>query len=200
RERVAAARAPVSARLRQDRAQRDQRRAASVGGLSRAARARGTRAPPRRAAPNGAASLARQPRRPRPRRRGRGRQSSRQTLTAGFANRPETSYRSPMVESAPHKPVTAPDIVARQRDGVPLVMITAYDATFARLIDACDVDIVLVGDSLGMVMQGHEHTLEVTVDDMIYHARCVRRGLRRAHLTVDMPFMSYQVSPDVAVH
>lgn len=105
-----------------------------------------------------------------------------------------------MVESAPHKPVTAPDIVARKRDGVPLVMITAYDATFARLIDACDVDIVLVGDSLGMVMQGHEHTLEVTVDDMIYHARCVRRGLRRAHLTVDMPFMSYQVSPDVAVH
>src|SRR5690349_3470929 len=74
------------------------------------------------------------------------------------------------------KPVTVPDIVARKRDGVPLVMITAYDATFARLVDACDVDIVLVGDSLGMVVQGHEHTLEVTVDDMVYHARCVRRG------------------------
>src|SRR5690606_31160719 len=106
----------------------------------------------------------------------------------------------PMCESAPWKPATASAMFARKRDGVPLVMITAYDATFARLIDACDVDIVLVGDSLGMVMQGHEHTLEVTVDDMIYHARCVRRGLRRAHLTVDMPFMSYQVSPDVAVH
>jgi 3-methyl-2-oxobutanoate hydroxymethyltransferase len=104
-----------------------------------------------------------------------------------------------MAESIPRKPVTVPDIVARKRDGVPIVMITAYDATFARLIDACDVDIVLVGDSLGMVMQGHEHTLEVTVDHMIYHARCVRRALRCAHLTVDMPFMSYQTSPDLAV-
>ena len=104
-----------------------------------------------------------------------------------------------MAESIPRKPVTVPDIVARKRDGVPVVMVTAYDATFARLIDACDVDIVLVGDSLGMVMQGHEHTLEVTVDHMIYHARCVRRALRCAHLTVDMPFMSYQTNPDVAV-
>jgi 3-methyl-2-oxobutanoate hydroxymethyltransferase len=112
-----------------------------------------------------------------------------------------------MVEPTLRKPVTVPDLLARKRDGVarngvsvPLVMITAYDATFARLVDACDVDIVLVGDSLGMVMQGHEHTLEVTVDEMIYHARCVRRGLRYAHLTVDMPFMSYQESPELAVH
>ena len=76
-----------------------------------------------------------------------------------------------------------PDILARKRDGVPIVMVTAYDATFARLIDACDVDIVLVGDSLGMVMQGHEHTLEVTVDQMIYHARCrASAPLRCAHL------------------
>jgi 3-methyl-2-oxobutanoate hydroxymethyltransferase len=104
-----------------------------------------------------------------------------------------------MAESVPRKPVTVPDIVARKRDGVPIVMVTAYDATFARLVDSCDVDIVLVGDSLGMVVQGHEHTLEVTVDDMIYHARCVRRALRCAHLTVDMPFMSYQVSPERAV-
>jgi 3-methyl-2-oxobutanoate hydroxymethyltransferase len=104
-----------------------------------------------------------------------------------------------MADSIPRKPITVPDIVAHKRDGVPLVMITAYDATFARLIDACDVDIVLVGDSLGMVMQGHEHTLEVTVDHMIYHARCVRRALRCAHLTVDMPFMSYQNSPEAAV-
>lgn len=97
------------------------------------------------------------------------------------------------------KPVTVPDILARKRDGVPVVMITAYDATFARLIDACDVDIVLVGDSLGMVMQGHDHTLEVSVDDMIYHGRCVGRALRYAHMVVDMPFMSYQSSPDDAV-
>ncbi|PRQ01062.1 3-methyl-2-oxobutanoate hydroxymethyltransferase [Enhygromyxa salina] len=104
-----------------------------------------------------------------------------------------------MVPSVPRKPVTVPDIVARKRDGVPVVMVTAYDATFARLVDACDVDIVLVGDSLGMVMQGHEHTLEVTVEHMIYHARCVRRALRCAHLTVDMPFMSYQTTPEAAV-
>ena len=104
-----------------------------------------------------------------------------------------------MASSVPRKPITVPDIVARKRDGVPVVMITAYDATFARLVDACEVDIVLVGDSLGMVIQGHENTLAVTVDDMIYHARCVRRGLRSAHLTVDMPFMSYQTSPDRAV-
>jgi len=105
-----------------------------------------------------------------------------------------------MAEPAPRtKPITVPDILARKRAGVPVVMVTAYDATFARLVDACDVDIVLVGDSLGMVMQGHEHTLEVTVEDMIYHARCVGRGLRCAHLTVDMPFMSYQTSPDDAV-
>jgi 3-methyl-2-oxobutanoate hydroxymethyltransferase len=104
-----------------------------------------------------------------------------------------------MVQSVPRKPVTVPDILARKRDGVPIVMVTAYDATFARLIDACDVDIVLVGDSLGMVMQGHEHTLEVTLEHMIYHVRCVRRALRCAHLTADMPFMSYQVSPERAL-
>jgi len=78
-------------------------------------------------------------------------------------------------------------------------MVTAYDATFARLVDACDVDIVLVGDSLGMVVQGEANTLGVTLDDMIYHARCVRRGLRFAHLTVDLPFMTYQVGPDQAL-
>lgn len=104
-----------------------------------------------------------------------------------------------MVQTIPRKPVTVPDLIARKRDGVPIVMVTAYDSTFTRLVDACDVDIVLVGDSLGMVMQGREHTLEVTVEDMIYHARCVRRALRSAHLTVDMPFMSYQTNADLAV-
>jgi 3-methyl-2-oxobutanoate hydroxymethyltransferase len=104
-----------------------------------------------------------------------------------------------MVETVPRKPVTVPDILARKRDGVPIVMVTGYDATFARLIDSCDVDIVLVGDSLGMVMQGHEHTLEVTLEQVAYHTRCVRRALRCAHLTADMPFMSYQVSPTQAL-
>jgi 3-methyl-2-oxobutanoate hydroxymethyltransferase len=99
----------------------------------------------------------------------------------------------------PRKPITVPCILARKRDGVPVVMVTCYDATMTRLVDACDVDIVLVGDSLGMVVQGHTHTLEVEVDHMVYHARCVRRALRYAHLCADMPFMSYQVSVEQAV-
>ena len=80
-----------------------------------------------------------------------------------------------------------------------IVMITAYDYTMARLVDAAGVDMVLVGDSVGMVFQGYDDTLRVTLDDMIYHGRVVNRGLRSAHLTVDMPFMSYQVSPAQAL-
>lgn len=80
-----------------------------------------------------------------------------------------------------------------------IAMITAYDATMARLVDAGGVDMVLVGDSVGMVVQGMEDTLSVTLDDMVYHGRCVARGLQSAHLTVDMPFMSYQISPEQAL-
>jgi 3-methyl-2-oxobutanoate hydroxymethyltransferase len=80
-----------------------------------------------------------------------------------------------------------------------IAMITAYDATMARLVDTAGVDWVLVGDSLGMVVQGMPDTLGVTLEDMIYHGRCVARGLQQAHLTVDMPFMSYQVSPEQAL-
>ena len=80
-----------------------------------------------------------------------------------------------------------------------IAMITAYDATTARRVDKAGVDVVLVGDSLGMVVQGREDTLGVTMDDMIYHGRCVARGLQSAHLTIDMPFMSYQVSPTQAL-
>jgi 3-methyl-2-oxobutanoate hydroxymethyltransferase len=69
----------------------------------------------------------------------------------------------------------------------------------ARLVDLAEIDIVLVGDSLGMVVQGHDDTLSVTLEDMIYHSRCVSRGLKQAHLTVDMPFMSYQVSVEEAL-
>lgn len=74
-----------------------------------------------------------------------------------------------------------------------LVMVTAYDYTMARLVDAAGVDLVLVGDSLGMVVQGHDDTLPVTLDQMVYHVRCVARGLQKAHLVADMPFMSYQI-------
>jgi 3-methyl-2-oxobutanoate hydroxymethyltransferase len=80
-----------------------------------------------------------------------------------------------------------------------IAMVTAYDATMARLVDAAGVDMVLVGDSVGMVVQGMEDTLSVTLDDMIYHGRCVERGLKQAHLTVDLPFMTYQVSPAQAL-
>src|SRR3954452_4567505 len=75
-----------------------------------------------------------------------------------------------------------------------VVVLTAYDVAFARLADRAGVDIVLVGDTLGMVVQGHTSTLPVTVDDMIYHGRAVARGAARAHVVVDLPFMSYQAS------
>jgi len=83
-------------------------------------------------------------------------------------------------------------------DGEPIACLTAYDASFASLVDAAGVDLVLVGDSLGMVVQGHDTTVPVTVDDMIYHSRLVARGLSRSFLVADMPFMSY-TSPDQAL-
>jgi 3-methyl-2-oxobutanoate hydroxymethyltransferase len=84
-------------------------------------------------------------------------------------------------------------------DREPIAMVTAYDFTMARIVDSAGVDMVLVGDSLGMVVQGHQDTLSVTTEQMIYHGACVSRGLKRAHLTIDMPFMSYQVSPAQAL-
>lgn len=78
-------------------------------------------------------------------------------------------------------------------------MLTAYDATMARLVEAGGAEVILVGDSLGMVMQGHEHTLEVELDHMVYHARCVSRGVSWAHVVVDLPFMSYQLGAKQAL-
>ena len=94
---------------------------------------------------------------------------------------------------------TVLDLQRSKADNQKITMITAYDYSMARIISQTDIDCVLVGDSLGMVVQGHSDTLSVTMDDMIYHAKCVNRGLERAHLVVDMPFMSYQVSVDEAV-
>lgn len=91
-------------------------------------------------------------------------------------------------------PLTASSLAQLKREGRPIVALTAYDATFARLLDEAGVDVILVGDSLGMVVKGEPDTLAVTLDEMIYHARAVRRGVRRAHLVVDLPFMTYQVS------
>lgn len=97
--------------------------------------------------------------------------------------------------------VTVSDLQKRKADNAPapLVVVTAYDATMARLVDLAGVDVVLVGDSLGMVVQGAPDTLGVSLDHMVYHTLCVSRGLVRAHLCADLPFMSYQVSPEQAL-
>jgi 3-methyl-2-oxobutanoate hydroxymethyltransferase len=79
--------------------------------------------------------------------------------------------------------------------GDKIVAITAYDASFARLLDAAQVDVLMIGDSLGMVVQGSANTLAVTLEDVIYHTRAVARGSSRALIVADLPFMSYQVSP-----
>ena len=96
-------------------------------------------------------------------------------------------------------PVTVPRLRKMKRDGERITMVTAYDATFARLFDDAGMDVLLVGDSLGMVVQGQDSTLPVTVDEVIYHCRAVARGTRRAHLVGDMPFLSWQVSTEQAL-
>ncbi len=83
--------------------------------------------------------------------------------------------------------------------GERIAMLTAYDATMARLLDDGGADVLLVGDSLGMVIQGHDTTLPVTLDEIAYHTRAVVRGARRAHVVGDMPFMSYQASIEQGV-
>lgn len=89
--------------------------------------------------------------------------------------------------------------IRQSKGGAKLVALTAYDVMFARLADAAAVDIVLVGDSLGMMVQGHANTLPVTLNDVVYHTRAVARGVARAHLVADMPFMSYQASVEDGV-
>ncbi len=94
--------------------------------------------------------------------------------------------------------VTVPSLMARKRGGGPITTritaLTAYDAPFARLIDAAGIDILLVGDTVGVVVQGEANTLCVTLDQMVYHTRIVSRATRRALVVGDMPFLSYQVS------
>ena len=99
---------------------------------------------------------------------------------------------------AAQKPVTVPDFLAARAKGRRLAVLTAYDYTMARLLDAAGIDAVLVGDSLGMVVQGQPNCLTVTLDEVIYHTRLVARGVRRSLLIADMPFMSY-ASPQQAL-
>ena len=96
-------------------------------------------------------------------------------------------------------PVTVPEILRRKSSKKKITALTAYDFSFAKLLDATDLDIILVGDSLGMVSQGQENTLAVTMDNMIYHTRAVKKGVKRALVVSDMPFMSYQVSVEQAL-
>jgi len=98
-----------------------------------------------------------------------------------------------------NQPVTVPAITTRKKSGKKITALTAYDYSFAKLLDSTPIDILLVGDSLGMVSQGNINTLSVTLEDIVYHTRCVNQGAQRALVVADMPFMSYQVSVEQAV-
>jgi 3-methyl-2-oxobutanoate hydroxymethyltransferase len=95
--------------------------------------------------------------------------------------------------------VTTKTLLTMKQSGEKIAMLTAYDFLVAKYLDDVGIDIILVGDSLGNVVHGYETTLPVTVDDMIYHANAVKRAVKNALIVVDMPFMSFQSSPDDAV-
>jgi len=95
--------------------------------------------------------------------------------------------------------VRVPDLSRMKAEGRPIAMLTAYDYPFARIFDQAGIDVLLVGDSLGMVVQGADSTLPVTIDDILYHTRMVARARRRALLVADMPFLSFQVSIEEAI-
>ena len=97
------------------------------------------------------------------------------------------------------KKVTTLRLKQKKSDGQPITMLTAYDYVTAQAIDRAEIDVILVGDSLGMVVLGYENTLPVTMDEMIHHCKAVARGARLALLVGDMPFLSYQVSTEEAV-
>ncbi len=97
------------------------------------------------------------------------------------------------------RPLTVPDLVGMKAAGRRIVVLTCYDAAFARLLEAADVDVLLVGDSLNQVLAGQETTLSATLEQMIYHAASVHRGSRRSLVFVDLPFLTYQVSVPEAI-
>ena len=98
-----------------------------------------------------------------------------------------------------HKPVRVPDLKERKRRGEKIAVLTAYDATMARLLDRAGVDVLLVGDTVGVVVLGYDNTLPVTLDEIIHHTRAVARGTQRALVVADMPFLTYQISTAEAV-
>lgn len=99
---------------------------------------------------------------------------------------------------AARKSVTQLHLAELRARGEPIAMLTCYDASFAALLDEVGIECLLIGDSLGMVVQGHDSTLPVTLDEVAYHTRCVARGARHAWIIADMPFGSYQAGADNA--
>lgn len=119
-------------------------------------------------------------------------------MTSTPSPSPSTSETS-APEAAIRKKVTVPDLMRWKAQGRRISMITAYDVTFARLVDEAGIDMILVGDSVGMVVQGTDNTIPVELDDMIYHVRSVSRAHTKALVVGDLPFGSYQVSPEQGV-
>ncbi|HEY9909490.1 MAG TPA: 3-methyl-2-oxobutanoate hydroxymethyltransferase, partial [Thermosynechococcaceae cyanobacterium] len=96
-------------------------------------------------------------------------------------------------------PITTQQLIHWKQQGRSIAALTAWDFALAQVLDHAGVDLVLVGDSLSMVALGHETTLPVTLEEMLHHAKAVRRGVKRALLVCDLPFMSYQASPQQAI-
>ncbi|HEV2112513.1 MAG TPA: 3-methyl-2-oxobutanoate hydroxymethyltransferase [Terriglobales bacterium] len=110
-----------------------------------------------------------------------------------------TSIRGSLPGGAPDPKVTIQTIQAKKERGERITCLTAYDYASARLVDEAGIDMVLVGDSLAMVMLGHENTMAVTVEEMLHHTRAARRGVKRALLIADMPYGSYHLSAEEAL-
>jgi 3-methyl-2-oxobutanoate hydroxymethyltransferase len=110
---------------------------------------------------------------------------------------PSTGFDMSYLENT--KPVTLAELARMRAEGEKIAVLTCYDSSFAALVDRCGVDVALVGDSLGNVLQGHSSTLPVTLEQMAYHTGCVSRGAKRPFIVADMPFGSYQESPAQAM-
>src|SRR3989338_2830582 len=104
-----------------------------------------------------------------------------------------------MSQSTAAEKITVPKLLKMRQNGEKITMITAYDYTMASLVDEAGVDMILIGDSLGMVIQGCKDTLTVSIDELVYHTKGVAGGVSRAHIMADMPFLSYQVSHEEGV-
>jgi 3-methyl-2-oxobutanoate hydroxymethyltransferase len=116
-------------------------------------------------------------------------------MSTGWLRKTDMSvYSSPSAMLM--KPLSILDLVAMKHSGEKISCLTAYDASFSALLDTVGIDVLLVGDSLGMVMQGAKNTLSVTIDQMVYHCRCVTQSRQRAFVMADLPFLSYTNTTD----